>query len=344
MQLFIARTRSLQQDFAAVRDNLPAIVAICRRLDGIPLAIEFAAARAATFGVEEVAGRLDDRFALLTAGRRTALPRHQTLRATLDWSYELLPVAEQGLLRGLAVFPAGFTLDAAAAIMGDAGLAVAEGISNLVAKSLVTIDGAAPGGRWRLLETIRAYAHEKLTGSAERETAARRHAGFFLDQLAQHVPGTPSALATADMPRYAREIDNVRAALDWSFTPAGDAAIGVALTCAYTPLWLDLGLLVELRERAERALVAHGPGTIPSARLRVQLNLGLVFAGLFTMAPVTRLRGVIATALELAETLDDVDAQMWAIWSLWNTHLYSGETLTALSVLEQLQARGRPHR
>ncbi len=295
VQLFIARTQSLLADFVADGGNLPAIVAICRRLDGIPLAIEFAAARAAMLGVEQVAARIDDRFALLTRGRRTALPRHQTLRATLDWSYELLPVAEQRLLRGLSVFPAGFTLDAAAAIMSDAGVAVTEGISNLVAKSLVTIDGSAPGGRWRLLETIRAYAFEKLTGSGEHENSGAATCRI-LSRPGRAIGAGDRGNATL-RPRNRQRAGRTRLVL---LAAGRRRDRGGADLCLYAGL-VDLGLLVELRERAERALAAHGPAAIPSARLRIQLNLGLVFAGLFTMASITRIRAVIATALDLAE-------------------------------------------
>src|SRR5215470_17579886 len=216
VQLFIARTKSLRADFSAQKENLSMIAAICRRLDGIPLALEFAAARAATLGVKETAGRLDDRFALLSSGRRTALPRHQTLRATLDWSYELLPESERRLLRHLAIFPAGFTLEAASAVTtdgGDATAAVIEGIANLVAKSLVTADRSVSADRWRLLETIRAYALQKLAESGEREQAARRHAEFFRDLFAPTGPGLRSQLAINDMPDRVREIDSVRAAL-----------------------------------------------------------------------------------------------------------------------------------
>jgi non-specific serine/threonine protein kinase len=148
VQLFIATTTALQSDFSPHGENLAAIAAICRRLDGIPLAIDFAATRVATLGLQQVAAGLDDRLGMLTGGRRTALPRHQTLRATLDWSYELLPLSEQGLLRHLAVFPAGFTLEAATAVMSDTGTpAVEEGIANLVAKSLVTLDRSVPVDR-----------------------------------------------------------------------------------------------------------------------------------------------------------------------------------------------------
>ena len=143
VELFIARTRASDAGFSPRADELPSIGAICRHLDGIPLAIEFAAAHASTFGIQQVAAGLHDRFALLTRGRRTALPRHRTLRGVLDWSYELLPEAEQRLLRHLAIFSGGFTVEAAAAVVSD-GVAdrssVMEGIANLVAKSLVVLD------------------------------------------------------------------------------------------------------------------------------------------------------------------------------------------------------------
>jgi non-specific serine/threonine protein kinase len=194
VQLFMARTRALHSDFSPHRTNLRVIAAICRRLDGIPLAIEFAAARAATLGLQQVVSRLEDRFALLAGGRRTALPRHQTLRATLDWSYELLPEPERCLLRRLGVFARGFTLEAANAVMSDQGYTtsvVLNEIANLVAKSLVTLDGSEPTGRWRLLETIRAYALEKLAESGEGEHVARQRVELF------RAGPTPNLLASA---------------------------------------------------------------------------------------------------------------------------------------------------
>jgi predicted ATPase/DNA-binding winged helix-turn-helix (wHTH) protein len=239
VQLFMARARASDSDFSSYQANLRAIAAICRRLDGIPLAIEFAAARAATLGPELVLSRLDERFGLLTGGRRTALPRHQTLRATLDWSYDLLPDSERCLLRRLGVFAAGFTLEAATAVMSDQGCtasALLEQIANLVAKSLVTLDGLVPTGRWRLLETLRAYALEKLAESGETEQAARCCAEFFRDLIGPAMHGSPVLCTVEHMARYGREIDNVRAALDWSFSSVGDVAIGVALTAVLNQL------------------------------------------------------------------------------------------------------------
>ena len=177
VQLFVARLRALDPTFAVSRENVQRVVAICRHLDGIPLAIEFAAARAATLGVRYVASHLENRFGLLTVGRRTALPKHRTLRAALDWSYELLPETEQSLLGRLAIFDARFTLEAVAAVVSDTAYptsAVPEGVANLVEKSFVILSESPNGGRWALPETIRAYAMEKLVESGEAEAAARR--------------------------------------------------------------------------------------------------------------------------------------------------------------------------
>jgi len=217
VQLFIARARALNAEFSPHREDLRTIAAICRRLDGIPLAIEFAAARAAMFGPELVLSRLDERFELLIGGRRTALPRHQTLRATLDWSYELLPEPERRLLRRLAIFAAGFTLEAANAVMSDkdhAACAFLEQIANLVAKSLVTVDGPPPARGWRLLDTIRAYALEKLAESGEAEQAAQRCTEYFRDLDRSAVHGSKVQPTAGGMARYGREIGNMHASLD----------------------------------------------------------------------------------------------------------------------------------
>jgi predicted ATPase/DNA-binding winged helix-turn-helix (wHTH) protein len=327
-QLFIARTTALRSDFSPLEENLPAIAAICRRLDGIPLAIEFAAARAATLGLDQVASRLDDRFRLLTAGRRTALPRHQTLRATLDWSYELLPEAERCLLRRMAIFAAGFTLEAAIAVMSDNvadASTVVDGIANLIVKSLVTLDGSVSSGRWRLLETIRAYALEKLVESGEAEWVARCHAEFFRDLYASIASGPKLQPSSEDLGRHVREIDNVRAALDWSFSPSGDSLIGAVLTAEYSPFWLHLSLVVECRERIERALDRLDPDVNQDARLRMRLHSALGLPLILTMGPVEKTRNVVTRALEVAESLDDVLAQLYALRTMWVLHFNVGD-------------------
>jgi predicted ATPase/DNA-binding winged helix-turn-helix (wHTH) protein len=249
--LFVDRARAAEPHFALER-RLAMIVTICRRLDGIPLAIELAAARAATLGIEELGGRLDGRFRLLTGGRRTALPRHQTLRATLDWSYELLAEPERVTLRRLAIFAGSFSLEAAGAVAASAEIGpldVVDGVSSLVAKSLVAaeVDGAV--ARYRLLDTTRAYALEKLADSGERHAVACRHAEYYRDLFARAEAEWEMQLSAARLADYGRQIDNLRAALDWALSPGGDASIGVALTAAAVPLWMHLSLLEECRGR-----------------------------------------------------------------------------------------------
>jgi predicted ATPase/DNA-binding winged helix-turn-helix (wHTH) protein len=332
--LFIARTRH-HSNFSPQEENLSAIAAICQHLDGIPLAIEFAAARADTLGVQHVAARLNDRFALLAGARRTALPRHQTLRATLDWSYELLSESEQRLLRHLAVFPGGFTIKAAVAVAG-AGQSetLEESISSLVWKSLLTLVQSTDDPRWRLLETIRAYALEKLAEHGEAERAARRHAEFFRDLFA---PAEDAPLVTLDdLPRYVREIDNVRAALDWAFSPSGDKAVGIALTAAYAPVWLHLSLMAECRDRAERARDNFGAASDLSPKLKAQLltilGLVLVYAG--GLGEETEL--ALTEVLKIVESLDDPEAQLQALYMIWIHRFINGELRTTQKVAERV--------
>jgi predicted ATPase len=343
VRLFVERARAAAPHFSPDAGVGIAIAGICRRLDGIPLAIELAAARAAAIGITELAARLDHRFDLLIGGRRTALPRHRTLRATLDWSYELLPEAERLLLRRLAVFSAGFTLEAAAAVASETGdrlSTVVDGVANLVEKSLVTLERAGGASRWRLLETIRAYALEKLAESGEAEPAARRHAAFFRDLFAPD--GLPLQPAIADMARYAREMDNVRAALDWAFSPAGDAASGVVLTAAYVPVWLNFASMVECRERTERALDSLEAESNFSARVRMHLQIALGVALLHSMGLVDRTGAVLAEALETAESLDDAVSQLRALWAMWSYRFNIGDNRAAQPLAERFShvARG----
>jgi predicted ATPase/DNA-binding winged helix-turn-helix (wHTH) protein len=340
VELFVHRTKALDAGFSPRAEDLASIAAICRRLDGIPLAIEFAAARAAVLGVPQVAAGLHDRFALLTAGRRTALSRHRTLRATLDWSHELLPDAERRLLRRLAVFSAGFTAEAAAAVMQDAGLddsAVMGGIANLVAKSLVALDKLDAAARWHLLETVRAYALEQLAEHGEADAVARHHARYFRDHFALPVAGAGTGLSGDELARHAREIDNVRAALDWSFSPVGDSALGVDLTVAYSPVWLSLSLMTECRERCERALLHLERDAGTDARNRMWLQIALGSSMRVTMGQARRAQTLLASALDAAEALDDLEAQARALTTLSGAHTYLGEHDEAWAANERLK-------
>ncbi len=315
VQLFNERTRSLRADFRPNADKLPVIAAICRRLDGIPLAIEFAAARAATLGIQQVSEHLDDRFALLTGGRRTALPRHRTLRATLDWSYELLPEAEKRLLQQLAVFPAGFTLVGATAVAGDTESSVALGISSLVSKSLVTLDGPETARRWRLLETVRVYALEKLAESGNTGPVARRHAEFYLALFAPFAIEEQHQAAIDDLDHYRREVDNLRAALNWALSPVGDTVLGAALAAATIDFWVAVSLVAESCDWAGRALAQIGDAAGTHSEMVLQCSLG--FGLIYTQGSGTHARAALTRALELAREFEDFDYQQRATYGLW---------------------------
>ncbi|MEA2962103.1 MAG: hypothetical protein QOI46_2201 [Alphaproteobacteria bacterium] len=340
VELFVARTKALNAAFSPRAEDLASIAAICRHLDGMPLAIELAAASAAALGIAQVSAGLRDRFALLTRGRRTALPRQRTLRATLDWSHELLPEAERRLLRRLSVFAGGFTVESAAAVMADAGLdaaTVADCIANLVTKSLIALDPTPGVTRWNLLETIRAYALEKLVESGESDDAQRRHAVFFRDLFAPQPQGARSSLSDENLARHVREIDNVRAALDWSFSPAGDQAIGVDLTAAYAPVWRHLSQISECSERCERALLSLEPHVTANMPLRMELQINLASAIFITMGPPEQAKALLTKALETADALNDLNTQAGALSMLISIYFSRGEYGRAQIAAERIE-------
>ncbi|HTI01635.1 MAG TPA: winged helix-turn-helix domain-containing protein, partial [Acidisoma sp.] len=339
VRLFNIRLMALNAGLLAQPENLPFIATICRRLDGIPLAIEFAAGRAAALGLQRTADLLHDRFSLLTAGRRTALPRHRTLRAVLDWSYELLQEPERHLLLRLAICAGGFSLEAATAVMGDANATaarVAEGIASLTAKSLVSLDASEPSGRWRLLETIRAYALDKLAESGEANWVARRHAEFFRDLFGPLMAGP--LIALDELPRYAREIDNLRAALDWTFSrEGGDARIGVDLVVAAVPIFPALSLLPECLRWSNQALHALDDtrrGT--AAEMRLQAGLG--YSLMYTSGDGNGTRAALGRSLAIAEERGDIHYQMWLLGALNILYFRNGNCRMALQCAQRNSA------
>ncbi len=309
IELFVKRAQAADPSFVPDRDQMAAIAAICRRLDGIPLAIELAAARTATLGIQHIAGHLDDRFRLLAGGRRTALPRQHTMRATLEWSHELLTAAERVVLRRLSVFAGTFNVGEASAVAASSELAesdVIDLLSNLVSKSLV--DRCATG--FRLLETTRAFAFEKLVESGERVAVSLRHAEYhraLFEEAEAEWQARPTAEWLAD---YGPKIDNVRAALDWAFSPDGDSVVGIALTTAAVPLWMELSSLQECRTRVERALSTFVAEARADPTREMKLNVALAASTLLSKGRDREVGAAWTKALELAETLGDRDYQL----------------------------------
>jgi non-specific serine/threonine protein kinase len=318
VELFVARAKARDSDFLPHPGNLAATAAICRHLDGIPLAIEFAAARAAALGVKQVAAGLYDCLAMLTNGRRTALPRHHTLRAVLNWSYELLPEHERRLLRYLSLFPAGFTLDAAAAVMMGARfsvLTVSEAIENLVLKSLIVRSKTELVTRWYLLETTRAFARERLEESGETGQAALLHAQFYLALYTPFSTEGRLQFALDNLATYRLELDNFRAALDWAFSPGGDSAIGVALAVVGADFWAAISLFAEGCEWAKTALSRIGDAAGTRSEMVLLCNLGMTL--IYTKGMVSTARESLTRGLALAQRYADSDYQQRAMSGLW---------------------------
>jgi predicted ATPase len=299
-------------------------------------------------GIEEIAGRLDERFQLLTGGRRTALPRHQTLQATFDWSYALLSEPERVLLRRLGIFAGSFSLEAACAVATDGDLTSAEvidGLASLVAKSLIAVDGESTIARYRMLHTMRAYALEKLAERGERDRLERRHAEYgrdVMERAESRLERSPTVRQLADL---ARLIDNVRANLDWAFSPAGDQSLGIALTAGAIPFWMHLSLMDECRGRVEQALAAiesrgmHDP--VREMKLRAALGTSLLYT---TGAPGSEIGAAWSKALALAESLNNAEYQLRSLRGLWSFHIGISPFDMTLHLAERFcsTAAGRP--
>jgi predicted ATPase/DNA-binding SARP family transcriptional activator len=232
IRLFIERARAAASTFELTEQNAPAVVRLCRRLDGMPLAIELAAARVRVLSVEQISSRLEDSFGLLTGGSRTTIPHQRTLRATIDWSHELLSDEEQVLFRRLSVFAGGFTLEAAEEVCAGEGIEreeVLDLLSHLVDKSLVLVGERGGEARYRLLETVRQYGREKLDESGEEPAIRRHHADFFLRLAEQVEPKINSKDRDLWLERLEVEHDNFRAALAWSREDAeGETSLRLA--------------------------------------------------------------------------------------------------------------------
>jgi predicted ATPase/DNA-binding winged helix-turn-helix (wHTH) protein len=304
VQLFVERVRQQRADFRMTPDRYSAVAELCVHLDGIPLALELAAGRARSLSIEQINARLGDRFRLLTSGSRTALPRNQTLRATFDWSFNLLAASERAVLRRLAPFAGSFTLEAAASVVSDESIdqyAVLDLLSQLVERSLVVADTSATGVRYRLLETTRSYALEKLTEFGEVDAIKRRHAQYFRN-LFENAFDEWLQIPDADWyATYLPELDNVRAALDWALGARGDATLAIALAGPTQVLWSRSSLWSEGRQRLAAACAQVGDETPQLHEARLRHSLGTLW---LTSAP-TQAVAAFERGLELYRRLGD---------------------------------------
>jgi predicted ATPase/Tfp pilus assembly protein PilF len=279
VRLFTERARAVQPAFTLTERNAMAVVHLCQRLDGIPLAVELAAARVKSLPVDQIAARLDDRFRLLTGGSRTALPRHQTLRAAMEWSYDLLSPEERGVLRRIAVFAGGLTLEAAESVSAGAEVPAEEVfdlVTRLVDKSLVVAAGEEHGARYRLLDTIREYALGRLLESGEADEARRRHLDWYLTLVEQARPEffrgpEPGAW----LERLDLEHDNLRAALAWSDAEPEGGDAGLRLAAGLWRFWEIRGYVAEGRGWLEKML-GRTTGSISLLRANALTGAGVL--------------------------------------------------------------------
>ncbi len=267
VQLFSERAELARPGWRVTADNADSVVQICQRLDGMPLAIELAAARLRMMPADKIAERLDDRFRLLTGGSRTVLPRQQTLEAAIDWSFDLLSDEEQTLFGRLAVFMGGFTLEAAEAVCGVDPLddyAVLDHIGHLVDKSLVQAEEKEDGVRYRMLETLRQYARQRLAESEEVEPMRKRHAEHFRGLVEEALPNLRGRDEAYWFARLDDELDNIRQAMSWALE-AGEAQLVQAISGSLYRYFMYRYRWIEGREWAEKAVEASDEPTVERA-------------------------------------------------------------------------------
>lgn len=310
VQLFMERAASSGHAAKLSDAEAPTVAKICRRLDGIALAIELVASRAGAYGIGGTADLLERGAELFLPGRRSALPRHQTLQAMLDWSFRLLSPNEQKMLSRLSVFAGPFTLEAAQTVVEEDGgpaQSVGDAIASLIDKSLISTSSASETAYYRLLDTTRAYAAARLAESGEADAISRRHAIYFVGFL--EAAAGASAFDGRNGPAHAPHLGNVRKALAWSFSISGDRLIGIDLAAKAAPLFLEVSLFAESQQWCERAMAVlddNGRGTTRE----LELQEALARSSMYTLGKINAVERAIERGLELAESLQDGRRQL----------------------------------
>jgi predicted ATPase/DNA-binding winged helix-turn-helix (wHTH) protein len=335
-QLFMERAAASGHD-AVLSDIDASIVAtICRRLDGIALAIELAASRVGSLGIDGVAELLGNRFGLIWRGRRTAQPRHQTLNSMLDWSYNLLSPHEKTVLDRLSVFVGEFTLEAARSVASDAEIddgIVIDAMASLLSKSLISTTASHGSTYYRLLETTRTFARAKLAEREEANRIARRHADFF-SRFLQHDQLIQSRFGKYDVSGYAVHIGNVRTALQWAFSDKGDVSVGVELATRAAPLFIRLSLLEECERWCERALSSL-KGSTRGTRQEMILQEALALSSMYITGNSDRVRAAIERALALEDAFGDRWHHLELSFGLYRLFMRLADFRSALAVAQQ---------
>ncbi len=351
VRLFTERAKAVKSDFIVTPQNAHCLASVCHRLDGIPLAIELAAARVRAMPLEQIETRLDSQYQLLTGGSRTALPRQQTLKSLIDWSYDLLRELEKSLLSRLSVFSGGWTLEAAEAVCPDRALAmrksgvgttpvvgtplpapdgilpdeVLELLTSLVDKSLVVYDESEGRARYRLLEAVRQYARDRLTESGQSDAMRERHRDYFLALAELAEPRLESLEQGEWLQRLQEEHENLRRALDWSLLEA-EARSGLRLCGALMSFWNTRGHLSEGREWCDRALGQTGSEKETKYRAKALNSAGSLA---FSQGDYANARDFYEECLSIRRTIGDHRGVAAALSGLGNVAALRGDYASA---------------
>jgi predicted ATPase/DNA-binding winged helix-turn-helix (wHTH) protein len=335
-QLFLERAAASGAHLDVSDEEAPIVADICRKLDGVALAIELAARRVQSHGLQQTAALLDQHLTLLWLGSRTAPPRQKTLQATLNWSYELLSELERTVLRRLAIFVGHFTLDAALDVVPRGSLdraTVSAALDSLVEKSMVAVRPVGAMVRYRLLDTTRAYALELSIGDTELAELAVRHATYYQRWLEQTVDEWQTLSSGTERAPYFAGLNNVRAALEWCFGETGNASIGCQLAAAAVPVFLTMSLLIECQRWSERALLALDEAS-RGGREEMQLQAGFGISLMFTRGNSEPVHVALNRSLGIAEEHSDVQHMAGMLGMLHMFHLRGGDYKLALQYAE----------
>ncbi len=338
VQLFVDRATYKIDTFSLGNEDAASVAETCRRLDGLPLAIELLATWIDMFGVAGLLEQLERRIHLQIE-RRAGPERHRTLMAAIDWSYDLLSAQERRVMRRFSVFASTFSLASATAVATDELVpraAVVRDLANLVEKSLVSAVAHGTEVDYRLLDTTRAYALEKLIASEELDAARRQHAIHFLSVAESAKEDVAMLKRNKWRERFGRHIDDIRDALSWAFGEQGDAALGIALTLAALPFWGQFSLLEECRVAVERALEERFEA-VRSQRETMMLNLALGATLLHTRGPLLQVRSSLTRALTTAQEIGDTSLQLQSLRGLSEYELWTGDSRSAIAITEKIR-------
>ncbi len=334
-RLFLERAIYRPHDFHLTQENAKAVGEICRKLDGVPLAIELAAAMVGTLSVEQISARLEDSLNLLTGGSRTAQPRQQTLKGALDWSYELLSEPERRLFGRLSVFAGGWTLEAAEGVSSGEGIEeenVLDLLRQLINKSLVVAGaGEREALRYRMLEPVRQYGREKLEESGEADAVQRRHVTLFLALAEEAEPGLRGARQGEWLERLEREHDNLRAALSWALE-SGETELGLRLGGALGEFWHLRGHLSEGRRWLEAALAKGSDAPPESARAKALARAGYVA---WEQGDYERAVALSEESLALSRELGDKAGAATALYTLGWAAMFGNDVERTSALIEK---------